>query len=100
MARYMLYTDTATYIIRGKMAALDSRIASVASEELCISVVTRGELLYGIKLNAETRWLGPLVDQFLSGSCVFPGMRLRPRTLRQSRRRCIEPGHRSASWTQ
>ncbi len=47
MARYMLDTDIATYLIRGEMPALDERIASVATEELCISAVTRAELLYG-----------------------------------------------------
>jgi tRNA(fMet)-specific endonuclease VapC len=72
MARYMLDTDTATYIIRGKMAFLDSRIASVASQELCISAVTRGELLYGIKLKAEAPRLSPLVHQFLKRISCLP----------------------------
>ena len=65
MARYMLDTDIATYVIRGGMPALDERIASVATEELCISAVTRGELLYGIKLKVGAHRLSRLVDQFL-----------------------------------
>jgi tRNA(fMet)-specific endonuclease VapC len=72
MARYMLDTDTATYIIRGKMPALDERIASVASEELCISAVTRGELLYGIKLKVGASRLSRLVDQFLERVSCLP----------------------------
>ena len=72
MARYMLDTDTATYVIRGKMPALDERIASVATGELCISAVTRGELLYGIKLKTGAQRLSRLVDQFLERVSCLP----------------------------
>lgn len=65
MARYMLDTDIAAYLIRGGAPVLDERIASVAIEELCISAVTRGELLYGVKLKVEAHRLSRLVDQFL-----------------------------------
>jgi tRNA(fMet)-specific endonuclease VapC len=72
MARYMLDTDIATYVIRGKMPALDERIASVATRELCISAVTRGELLYGIKLKVGSHRLSRLVDQFLERVSCLP----------------------------
>ena len=72
MARYMLDTDIATYVIRGKMPALDQRIASVAAGELCISAVTRGELLYGIKLKVGAHRLFRLVDQFLERVSCLP----------------------------
>lgn len=61
----MLDTDIATYVIRGRNPALDERIAAVAPEELCISAVTRGELLYGVKLKDGADRLSRLVDQFL-----------------------------------
>ncbi len=48
MALYMLSTDIATCLIRGQSRILDARVASVSSEELCISAVTRGELLLGV----------------------------------------------------
>lgn len=48
MSLYMLSTDIATCLIRGKSKILDARIASVAPGELCISAVTRGELLFGV----------------------------------------------------
>jgi predicted nucleic acid-binding protein len=48
MGLYMLSTDIATCLIRGESKALDARIAAVSSEELCISAVTRGELLLGV----------------------------------------------------
>jgi predicted nucleic acid-binding protein len=48
MALYMLSTDIATCLILGKSKTLDARVASVSPEELCISAVTRGELLLGV----------------------------------------------------
>lgn len=50
MALYMLATDIAVCLIRGTSQALDGRIESVSQEELCISAVTRGELLRGLSL--------------------------------------------------
>ena len=48
MALYMLDTDTVMCLIRGKTPALDERIAAARPAELCISAVTRGELLCGL----------------------------------------------------
>ena len=53
MALYMLHTDIATDLIQGKSPALDSRIAATPPQELCISAVTRGELLCGL----SQQWL-------------------------------------------
>jgi len=50
MALYMLATEIAVCLIRGTSRALDGRIESVSREELCISAVTRGELLCGLSL--------------------------------------------------
>ena len=63
---YMLDTDTASYLIRGASAHLDRRVASVAEDELCISVITRAELLLGVRLKSEAHRLAKLVDMFLS----------------------------------
>jgi len=65
MPLYMLDTDTVSYLIRGKTPALDARVAAVAPRNLCISVVTRGELLYGLKLKGEAHRLAQVVDHFL-----------------------------------
>jgi predicted nucleic acid-binding protein len=48
MSLYMLSTDIATCLIRGKSKILDARVAAVPTGELCISAVTRGELLLGV----------------------------------------------------
>jgi predicted nucleic acid-binding protein len=48
MRLYMLSTDIATCLIRGKSKVLDTRVAAVPPGQLCISAVTRGELLFGV----------------------------------------------------
>jgi len=53
MALYMLSTDIAVCLIRGTSRALDERVASALPEELCISAVTRGELLLGVSRQDE-----------------------------------------------
>ena len=53
MALYMLHTDIATDLIQGKSPALDRRIVATPPQELCISAVTRGELLCGL----SQQWL-------------------------------------------
>ena len=72
MVRYMLDTDIATYAIRGRMPALDARIAQAVPKELCISAVTRAELLYGVKLKEGAERLSRLVDQFLERVACLP----------------------------
>lgn len=65
MRLYMLDTDTVSYLIRGKVPALDARIAAVPPKYLRISAVTRGELLYGLHLKSDAHRLAQLVDMFL-----------------------------------
>jgi predicted nucleic acid-binding protein len=48
MALYMLHTDIATDLIQGGSPKLDRRVACAAPHGLCISAVTRGELLCGL----------------------------------------------------
>jgi predicted nucleic acid-binding protein len=48
MSLYMLSTGIATCLIRGKSKILDARVAAVPPGQLCISAVTRGELLFGV----------------------------------------------------
>ncbi|MBI2383281.1 MAG: type II toxin-antitoxin system VapC family toxin [Gammaproteobacteria bacterium] len=61
----MLDTDTASYVLKGQSRQLDRRIVSVPVQRLCISDVTRGELLYGVRLKDGATRLAKVVDQFL-----------------------------------
>jgi predicted nucleic acid-binding protein len=68
MGLYMLSTDIASCLIRGKSRALDERVAAASPEELCISAVTRGELLLGVSrhtLKAEAPPIDPSTTESL-----------------------------------
>lgn len=65
MARFMLDTDICSYVIRGTSAALDERIREQEPGALCMSVVTRAELLYGVRRKAGAARLERLVSAFL-----------------------------------
>ena len=64
--RYMLDTDTASYVISGRMPSVDLRLVDVPPEDVCISSVTRAELLYGVRRKPEAHRLARVVDQFLA----------------------------------
>jgi tRNA(fMet)-specific endonuclease VapC len=65
MPLYMLDTDTVSCVIRGQTPLLDARVAAVPKKHLCISAVTRGELLYGVKLKEGAQRLAKLIDAVL-----------------------------------
>ena len=48
VTRYMLDTNMASYIVRGAGPALAARLRAVPIDQLCVSAVTQGELLYGL----------------------------------------------------
>jgi predicted nucleic acid-binding protein len=61
MARYMLHTAVAQDLILGRSITLDRRIAATRPKELCISAITRGELLCGVSF-VDSR-IGPAEPQ-------------------------------------
>jgi tRNA(fMet)-specific endonuclease VapC len=66
MLRYLLDTDICSYAIKRKEAALLGRIREgLIAEEIAISVITRGELLYGLALLPEAISLARAVHAFL-----------------------------------
>ncbi len=62
---YMLDTDTASYIIKGPPPALEAKLATILPSDLCISVMTRAELKYGLKRLPREHRLHVAVRQFL-----------------------------------
>lgn len=46
---HMLDTDTASYLIKGRSSAIEAHLATLLPANVCISVMTRAELLYGLK---------------------------------------------------
>ena len=53
MPRFMLDTDTCSYIMKRSPQAVLDRLQAVPVGEVCISVVTRAELLYGVEVSPK-----------------------------------------------
>ncbi len=46
---HMLDTDTASYAIKGRSTSVETNLNRLTPSMVCISAITRGELLYGLK---------------------------------------------------
>jgi tRNA(fMet)-specific endonuclease VapC len=51
MRRFMLDTDTCSFILRRSHPPLLRRLARVPVNDVCMSVVTKAELLYGVEVS-------------------------------------------------
>ena len=51
MLRYMLDTDTCSYIMKRSSAAVIRRLRAIPVTDVCISVITKSELLYGVEVS-------------------------------------------------
>ena len=72
MMLHMLDTDTASYLIKGKSPAIETRLAELVPSMVCISVMTRAELLYGLKRLPTDHRLHLAVRHFLKIVRVLP----------------------------
>lgn len=71
MLRYMLDTDTCIYVIKNRPAALRERFDQLVNE-LSISVITLGELLYGAENSARRSENRRAVEEFAARLDVLP----------------------------
>jgi tRNA(fMet)-specific endonuclease VapC len=51
MPRYMLDTDTCSYIMKRSSEPLLKKLQKTPVDDVCISVITKSELLYGVELS-------------------------------------------------
>jgi tRNA(fMet)-specific endonuclease VapC len=51
MARYMLDTDTCSYIMKRSNQVVVKRLRAVPVTDVCMSVITKSELLYGVEVS-------------------------------------------------
>jgi tRNA(fMet)-specific endonuclease VapC len=65
MPRYMLDTDTCSYIMKRSHDAVLKRLAKVAVDDVCISVITKSELLFGVDVSPKRRQDEAALDAFL-----------------------------------
>lgn len=61
----MLDTDMASYVIKGPSPEVSARLAEISPSMVCVSVMTRAELMYGLKLLPEGHRSQLGVRQFL-----------------------------------
>ena len=53
MPRYMLDTDTCSYVMKRSNPAVLRRLQKIAVADVCMSVVTKSELLYGVEVSPK-----------------------------------------------
>jgi len=53
MPRFMLDTDTCSYIMKRSYPAVLKRLQAVAVTDVCMSMITKAELLYGVEVSAR-----------------------------------------------
>ncbi|MGI8772062.1 MAG: PIN domain-containing protein [Acidobacteriaceae bacterium] len=62
---YLLDTDMASYVIKGRNPTLEAQFRELAPSSIAVSVITRAELMYGLKRLPQSHRLQVGVRQFL-----------------------------------
>ena len=65
MPRFMLDTDTCSYIMKRSNNAVLKRVRAVAVSDVCMSVITKSELLYGVEVSPRSEQDGAALNAFL-----------------------------------
>jgi len=65
MIRYMLDTDICSYVIRERPLEVFEKFKKVEVNQLCISVVTYAELIYGVEHSSSRKINRPIIDDFV-----------------------------------
>ncbi len=63
--RWMLDTNTVSYLIRDTYPNVRRQIAQRPQAALCISAITRSELLYGVARHPDATRINPVIQEFL-----------------------------------
>ena len=72
MTIWMLDTNIASHVIKGDQPEIIKRLATLPMEDIVISSVTEGELLYGLAKRGYPKALSERVRQFLLRVDVLP----------------------------
>lgn len=70
--RYLLDTNTASYIIKGSVPSVRHRLVKVPMAQLAISTVSEAELHYGVARRRDVTQLGAIVKEFLLRLTILP----------------------------
>ena len=71
MPRFMLDTDTCSFILKRSNEVVLKRLQTVPINDVCISVITKAELLLGVELSPRRHQDSTAVDAFLRHVAVF-----------------------------
>jgi tRNA(fMet)-specific endonuclease VapC len=66
MLRYMLDTDTCSYIMKRSSPAVLKRLQEIRVSDVCISVITKSELLFGVEMSPRRQQDESALDAFLA----------------------------------
>ena len=66
MPRYMLDTDTCSYIMKRSNHAVLDRLKTVPVSDVCISVITKSELLFGVEVSPRRKQDEAALSAFLN----------------------------------
>src|ERR1700691_11836 len=70
--RYLLDTNTASYVIKGNFPRVRERLLRIPMADVGISVVTEAELRFGVARRPEATVLKSVVEEFLLRVEVLP----------------------------
>ena len=65
MPRYMLDTDICSYIMKRSSQTLLKRLQQVRVSDVCISVITKSELLFGVEMSPQPQQDQIALEAFL-----------------------------------
>jgi len=65
MPRYMLDTDTCSYVMKRSNDAVLKRLRTIPVSDVCISVITKSELLFGVEVSPRRRQDESALSAFL-----------------------------------
>jgi tRNA(fMet)-specific endonuclease VapC len=66
MPRYMLDTDTCSYIMKRSNSGVLKRLGALSVSDVCISVITKSELLFGVEVSPRRQQDEAALDAFLN----------------------------------
>jgi tRNA(fMet)-specific endonuclease VapC len=66
MPRYMLDTDTCSYVMKRSNAGILKRLQKIPVSDVCISVITKSELMYGVEVSPRQDQDRIALDAFLA----------------------------------
>jgi tRNA(fMet)-specific endonuclease VapC len=68
----MLDTNTVSMIVRGGIPSVDRQLLLAAPDDLCISAITQGELLFGLAKAPDATRIARLVHAALDRLAILP----------------------------